>query len=151
MSFGGVHARREGGAVLEPDLVGERFRLRGPERVERARQEAAEQVVVLERECERGVERTGEVALRRPSGGAHGAVDGRLGDFDHEVAATGELLQVVTGDIRVEFEMLGHRAGGDAGGAGVTCEEIDLAPGGVAERIGDRAHHRGELVRGEGS
>ena len=86
-----------------------------------------------------GVERAGEVALRRSAGGARGTVDRGLGDLDDEVAATRELLEVVTGDIGVELEALGHRAGGDTRGAGVACEEVDLAPGGVAERVGDRA------------
>ena len=49
----------------------------GPERVERPRQQPAEQVVVLEGEREGGVERTGEVALRRTAGGARRAVVGR--------------------------------------------------------------------------
>ena len=104
-------------AVLEADLVGERLGLLGPERVERAREQPAEQVVVLERERERGVERAGEVALRRTTGGARGAVVGGLRDLDDEVAAAGELLEVVAGDVGVEVEVLGHLAGGDAVGA----------------------------------
>ena len=77
MALGGVHARRELTPVLEADLVGERLGLLGPERVERACEQAAEEVVVLEREREGGVERAGEVALRRTAGGAGAAVVGR--------------------------------------------------------------------------
>ena len=69
--------RRELAPVLEADRVGERFGLLGPERVERARQQTTEEVVVLEREREGGVERTGEVALRRTTRGAGAAVVGR--------------------------------------------------------------------------
>ena len=110
VALGGVHARGERRAVLEADLVGERLGLRGPERVERACEQAAEQVVVLERERERRVERTGEVALRRATGGARRAVDRGLGDLDDEVAAAGELLEVVAGDVGVQLELLGHLA-----------------------------------------
>ena len=104
---------------------------------------------MLEGEREGGVERAGEVALRRASGRAGCAVGRGTGDLDHEVAAAGELLEVVAGDIGVELEVLGHRAGGDAGVPGVAGEEVDLAPGGVAERVGDRADDGVELVRGE--
>ncbi len=97
-----------------------------------------------------GVERTGEVALRRPPGRARGAVDGGLGDLDVQVAPTGELLEVVAGDVGVEVEVLGDRAGGDAGRTGVTREQVDLPAGGIAEGVRDRAHHRVELVGGEG-
>ena len=91
-----------------------------------------------------------QVALRRATRGARRAVDRGLGDLDHEVAAAGELLEVVAGDVGVELEVLGDLAGGDAGGAGVAGEQVDLAAGRVTERVGDRAHHRVELVGGEG-
>ena len=104
VALGRLHARRERGAVLEADLVGERLGLRRAERVERAGEQPAEQVVVLEREREVGVERTGEVALRRTAGGARRAVDRGLADLDDEVAAAGELLEVVAGDVGVELE-----------------------------------------------
>ena len=100
---------------------------------------APEQIVVLEREGERGIERAGEVALRRTARRARGPVDRRLGDLDEEVAAAGELLEVVAGDVGVEVELLGHRAGGDTGRAGVPREEVDLTSGGIAERVRDRA------------
>ena len=71
---------------------------------------------MLEREREGGVERTGEVALRRTARGAHGGVAGDPPDLDDEVAAAGELLEVVAGDVGVQLEPLGDLAGGDAGG-----------------------------------
>ena len=71
---------------------------------------------MLEREREGGVERTGAVALRRAAGRtrAVAARSGRLGELDHEVAAAGELLEVVAGDVGVERELLGDLGGGDA-------------------------------------
>ena len=119
VALGGVHPRGERGAVLEADLVGERLGLLGSERVERAGEQAAEQVVVLEGERERRVERAGEVALRRSAGarGPSPPSPGRLADLDHEVAAAGELLEVVAGDVGVQLEVLGDLAGGDAASA----------------------------------
>ena len=85
----------------------------GPERVERAREQAAEQVVVLEREA-----RAWRRADRRGSASTAGRRRGRCrrgpADLDDEVAAAGELLEVVAGDVGVEVEALGHLAGGDA-------------------------------------
>ena len=111
MAVGRVHARGEGQAVLEADLVGERLGLVGPERVERAGEQPAEQVVVLEREREGGVERTARgsasTAARRrgPRRRSRG-----VRDLDDEVAAAGELLEVVAGDVGVQVEALGDRA-----------------------------------------
>ena len=114
VALGRVHARRELVAVLEADLVGERLGLLGPERVERAREQPAEQVVVLERERERGVERAGQVALRRTPA-ARALPSSRRGAIStDEVAAAGELLEVVAGDVGVQLEVLGDLAGGDA-------------------------------------
>ncbi len=138
VALGGVHARRELTPVLEAHFVGERLGLLGPERVERAGEQAAEQVVVLEGEREGGVERTGAVALRRTTGGTSAAVVGCTGDLDDEVAAARELLEVVAGDVGVQLEVLGDLGRGDAVG-GVAHEEVDLAPGGITERVRDRA------------
>ena len=91
------------------------------------------------------VERTGEVTLRRTTRGAGAAVVGRAGDLDEEVAAAGELLEVVARDVGVEVEVLGDRARGDAAGR-LAHEEVDLTPGGIAEGVGDRADDGVELV-----
>ena len=68
-------------------------------------------------------------------------LDGHL-----EVAAAGELVEVVAGDVGVELELLGHLGRGDAP-LGVVGEEVDLPPGGVAEGAGDRADRGTELIR----
>ena len=57
---------------------------------------------------------------------------------------------MVAGDVGVQREVLGDLAGGDAGGARVAGEEVDLAAGRVAEGVRDRADRRVELVCGEG-
>ena len=78
------------------------------------------------------------VALRRPAGAGAVAAGGDL-----DVAAAGQLVEVVAGDVGVERELLGHLGGGDAGVgrpsvAALVDEEVDLPPGGVAEGGGDR-------------
>ena len=52
---------------------------------------------------------------------------------------------MVARDVGVQLEVVGHLAGGDALG-GLACEEVDLAPGGVTEGVGDRADDGVELV-----
>ena len=61
-------------------------------------------------DVERDLLADGAVALRRPPGArALGSLDGDL-----EVAAGGELVEVVAGDVRVEPELVGDLRGGDA-------------------------------------
>ena len=128
MALGGIDALRELHAVLESDVVGEALGVLGPQSVERTRQQSGEEVVVLERQRERRIERPGPIVLRRAPGGARHAVGGGTGDLDHEVAATGELLEVVAGDVGVQLEVLGHGTRGDAGLSGIPGEEVDLPP-----------------------
>ena len=104
---------------------------------------------MAKREREAGVELGGAVPLRRPPGrtGTVGRVPAPHGDRD--VAAAGQLLEVVAGDVGVEREVLGDLRGGDAGravAAGAAHEEVDLAPGGVAERVRDGRHRGVELL-----
>ncbi len=150
MALGRVDALGQLLAVLEPDLVGQHLGLSRAEGVEGAGQQPAEQVVVLEGEREGGVERSGEVALRRTAGGADRLVARRPSDLDVEVPATGQLLQVVTGHVGVQREPFRDLGGGGPADARIAHEQVDLAAGRVAERVRDRAHHRVELVRGEG-
>ena len=151
VALGGVHARRRASVPYsKPDLVGQRLGLLGPERVERPGEQRAEQVVVLGGEREGGVERAGEVALRRTPGGPGRYRRRTPCHLDDEVAAAGELLEVVAGDVGVELERSATAPAVTPAAPGVAGEEVDVPPGGVAERVGDRAHHRAELVRGEG-
>ena len=92
----------------------------------------------------------GLVALGGPAGAAAlGPLDG-----DVEVAAGGELVEVVAGDVRVEPEALGHLGGRDAALV-LVGEQVDLAPGRVTEGVrdgGDRSREsaRGQLARDGG-
>ncbi len=54
------------------------------------------------------------------------------------------------GDVRVEIEVHGDLGGGHADRA-VTHEEVDLATGRIAERVGHRRDRRVELVGGQGA
>ena len=77
----------------------------------------------------------GAVVLRRAPGAR---TLGTL-DRDLEVAAGGELVEVVAGDVGVQAELLGHLRRGDAV-ADLAGEQVDAAPGRIAERVGDRRH-----------
>ena len=59
---------------------------------------------------------------------------------DVEVSAGSQLVEVVTGYVRVKSEVVGHLRGGDA--VALACVEVYLAPGGVAEGRGDRGYCR---------
>ena len=104
---------------------------------------------MADRELERHLGRRDPVALRRPAGAARPVRP--VGHLD--VAAAGELVEVVAGHVGVQVEALGHLGGGDPGRrspVGRRCgvhEEVDLAPGGVAEGRGDGGDRRGELGR----
>ena len=68
-----------------------------------------EEVVVADGELEAHLRRRDPVALRRAAGAR-----GRAPGGDLEVAAAGQLVEVVAGDVGVEVEPLGHLGGRDA-------------------------------------
>ena len=144
-----VHPCRQALAVLESHLVREELGLVGAERVERSGEESGQEVVVLERECERGVERASLVALGRSPGSPGRTYVRRLGCGHREVSPAGQLLEMVARDVGMQAESLGDLAGGGTRLAGLPYEQVDLPPRGIAERVGDRTDHRVELVGGE--
>ena len=147
----GGGARPHGGrhrlAVLHPDLLGHRLGVVGRQERQRLAEQRDEQVVVADRHLEGHLGRRDAVALRRPPGPGAAAAGGDL-----DVAAAGQLVEVVPGDVGVQGELLGHLGGRDTGVvllAALVHEEVDLPAGGVAERRGDRRHGARELRRGE--
>src|SRR6266536_423229 len=104
----GGHAGGDGQAVVVPDLLGHGGGFVGVEHLQRPRQQRGEEVVAPGREVQRRVELPGPVPLRRAAGGL---VSGQL---DRQVAARGQLLEVMTGDVGMEIEALGNLGGGDA-------------------------------------
>ena len=113
-------------------------------RDERPAEQRDEHVVVAHGELERGRLLGHAVVLGRSAGaGPPAAADGHL-----EVAAGGQLVEVVAGDVGVQVELAGDLGRGDAVGV-LTGEQVDLAPGGVAERRGDGRDRRREVGGGE--
>ena len=82
-------------------------------------------------------------------GALTGAAAGRPGRGDLDVAAAGELVEVVPGHVGVQIELLGHRRCGDAVGLVAEPEE-DVPAGRVAERRRDRGDGRREVGRTQG-
>ena len=138
------HREGHGAAVLDADLLGHLLRLVGRQQGQRAPEQGEHDIVGADRYVERHLGRRGSVVLRRP---ARSAVLASLDDHV-EVAAGGELVEVVTGDVRVELEPLGHVGGGDAARV-LVSEQVDLATSGVAECARDRGDDRRELAWSE--
>ena len=87
-----------------PDLFGHDLGLRTRQLRESFAEQRHEQVVVAHGELERHVLLGHAVTLRRPAGtGTLGALDGDL-----DVAAAGELVEMMAGDVRMDREVLGH-------------------------------------------
>ena len=136
-----------GAAVLDADLLGQGLGLVGGQGLESAVPSSVdEHVVVADGDLEVHLVRGRPVALGRPSGAA--AV--RALDADLEVAAGGQLVEVVAGHVGVQVEALGHLGGGHAVGALVDVEE-DLPAGRVTEGRGDGRDGRRELGGGQGT
>ena len=138
-----VEADGHGAAVLGADLLGEPFGLVGGESVERATEERQHEVVAADRELGESV---GDrpVSLRRTPGPA--TVE--AGGAHLEVPASRQLLEMVSGDIGVDPDLLGHRGGGQAIGARLADQQVHAAPRRIAEGIGDGRHRRRERGRG---
>lgn len=135
---GFAHVLGEAPAVFEADLVGEHAGSLGAESIEGAGEETREEVVSTGTQRERLVVIRREVPLR----GSTRRFD--PGERDDQIAPGGELLEMMTGDVRVQVEVFGDLAGSDAGaGAGV---EVDRATGGITERGRDRRHRGREVI-----
>ena len=141
-----AHCRGHRAAVLDADLFGHGLGLVRRQHGEGPAEQGDEDVVVADREVELHGLAVGAVPLRRAAGtgGARAAADGDL-----QVPAGGQLVQVVAGHVGVEVEPLGDLARRQALGV-LVGEEVDLAPGRIAERRGDRRDRRGELGWTEG-
>src|SRR5205807_10613811 len=102
--FAGRHGGRQAAAVLEADVFCHGCRFVGGHELEGAPEESDEEVVTPRRELETHLFGGDPVALRRATyAGSLLALDVHV-----EIAAGGELVEVVTGDVRVQFEVLGH-------------------------------------------
>ena len=131
-------------AVRGADLLGHRLRLGAGQAVERPAEQGEHEVVAAHRDAGvEGVGGDGDVALRGPTGAPLAAAGAAADDLD--VAAGGELVEVVAGDVRVHADLGGDRRRGDALRSGVVAgEEVDAPAGGVAEGVGDRGDGGGE-------
>ena len=109
-----------------------------------ARPSSVDEHVVVAQRAARGRSRA-----RRPGSAStagrrrrrRGAADGDL-----DVAAGGQLVEVVAGDVGVQLELLGHLGGGDPVGR-ARGRTGRFAPGRVAEGRGDGGDRRGEVGR----
>ena len=110
---------------------------------EQAPEQGDEKVVVARRRGDGHVATAGVVALRRPARAVARPLDVHV-----EVAAGGQLVEVVAGDVGMELEALRDLGGRNARLARAD-EEVDVAPGGIAECRGHRRHRGGELLGGE--
>ena len=89
----------------------------------------------------------GDVALRRAPGPAAAGATAAADDLD--VAAGGELVEVVAGDVGVDADLGGHGRRRDAVVAAVVAgEQVDPPAGRIAEGVGDRRHGGGERRAG---
>ena len=140
MTFGWFDTRREAAAVVEANFLGEGLGFVDGQLLECPRQQRAEEVVAPGWEVQGVIELGAVVLLRRAPRGT-GAVGSP--DRNHQVAAGRELLEVMPGDIGVQFEPFGNLARGDAR-AGISDEEVDVAPGGIAKGVRDRGDGRTE-------
>ena len=133
-----------GPAVLDADLLGHRLGVGRRQAGQRPAEQGEDEVVGLHRHRQRHLLLVGPVVLRRPTGpAALAALDGHV-----EVAAGGQLVEVVAGHVGVEAELLGHLRRRDAPLV-LVGEEVDLPPGRVAEGVGDGRHRGRERPRCE--
>ena len=136
-----IGAREAGGhclPVLLTDLFGHRLGLLAGQQRQRLAEQRQHEIVAAHRHVDRHIGHRA-VALRRAAGaGTLGTLDGNL-----EVAAGGEPVEMMAGDVGVQAELLGHLRRGDALVV-LACEQVDAATGGIAERVGDGRNRRGE-------
>ena len=106
LTGGNVGTREAGGhclPVLLADLFGHRLGLVARQQSQRLAQQRQHEIVAAHRHVDRHVGHR-PVALRRSAGAC---TLGTL-DSDLEVATGGEPVEVVTGDVGVQAELLGH-------------------------------------------
>ena len=112
LTGGNIGARQTGGhclAVLLTDLLGHRLGLIAGQQRQGLAEQRQHEIVAAHRHVDRHVGHR-SIALRRAAGaGTLGTLDGDL-----EVAAGGEPVEVMTGDVGVQAELLGDLRGGDA-------------------------------------
>ena len=142
MTFTRFHSRRDRTAILVSHLLGEGVRLVLRQTFERACEQRAQEVVAARWEQQVRVVRDRAVPL--------GWTARRLmsSQLDLEVAAGGEFLEMVAGDVRMELEAFGDLGRPHARGM-LPCEEVDVAARRVSECARDGGHGRGELLGSE--
>jgi len=137
-------------AVLLAHFFRHRFGLVVRQQGQGTTEQRQHQVVAVHRhvagEIHLGIGRHPIVLAGPPGTGALGTLDGNF-----QVAAGGQLVEVVAGHVGVHAELLGHLRGGDPGGF-LASEQVDATTRRVAERVGDGRHGAGEgrRVRGHG-
>ena len=120
--------RGHGPAVLDADLLGHRLRLVARQLRERLAEQRDEQVVVPTGNSSAMSVVGHAIALRRATDtAALGALDGDL-----DVAAGGELVEVVASDVRVELEALGDLAAVTPSSV-LVGEQVDVAARRITE------------------
>ncbi len=134
-----VQPDSHGASVLGADLLGQALSLLGGQAVEGASEERQHEVVAAHGELGETVG-DGAVSLRRPSSAS--SVD--PGGADLEVAAGREFLEVVSGDVGVNADLVGDRGSGQPDVTSLTHQQVHPASCGIAKGIGDRRHGRGE-------
>ena len=124
--------------VLGPYVVCDLLRDGGFDERQEPSQEQHEEIVTMRGDGRRGtLDRP--VPLRGPTDGRADVID-----EDLEVAAAGQFVEVMPGDVRVQVEVLSNLAGGHC--LTVPSEQVDAAAGCVSEGRRDRGDSPRETI-----
>lgn len=133
----------EGSAVFDANFFSEALRLIVGKASEGSAQERPEKVVATNGKLETHLGRRGDVALRRPT-----CASVRTPDLNIQVPAGRKFLEMMTGHVCVEFDLVGHFCRRHAI-AGLTDHEVDRTSRRISERRSDGRHCGRELIWGE--